>query len=165
METGTEYHWTYNVIKELEKIGYMSEGIIVDVSGMFELWKKRPNTSKIIEYHIQDVDNFVMNVSLDYAATTYYAENRLGQYILPRILELYVHEYDIKKWHDQIMEIGYLGKGNLKINVSDEHIFWHKKRMEGLTIVSIQQVIVDLLREGGITIEAAENLIERYYGK
>jgi hypothetical protein len=47
--------------------------------------------------------------------------------------------------------------------LSDENVFWDGKKIQGWTIVSIQQLIVDLLREGVECTEAAELLIRRFY--
>lgn len=164
-ETRTEYHWTYDIFKDLEKRGLLYEGMVNDISGLFELWRRRPSSSIQRDYHVQDPEAWLKNISLDHAVTTYYAENRLGQYLLPRTLEIYIHEDDLDKWHDRIMRFGYAGKGNLRLLVPDEHVFWNARSIEGLRIVCLQQLIVDLLREGGIANEAAENLIGRYYGE
>jgi hypothetical protein len=164
-EALTEYHWTYDVFKELEAKGYVFEGKIIDVVSMFELWSKRPSHSSSREYHVQDPESLLLGQKKDFAVTTYFAENKLGQYLLPKRMDIYLHKTDLNFWHEEVIKVGYVGKGNLRLLISDEHVFWHSKIIEGLRIVGTQQLIVDLLREGGVCTEAAENLIRRYYGQ
>jgi hypothetical protein len=56
---------------------------------------------------------------------------------------------------------GLYGKGNVRIIVTDEHIMYGKRSIDGLSIVSIPQLIVDLIKEGGPCQEAAEMLMKR----
>ena len=76
--------------------------------------------------------------------------------------DIYIHEKDSNRWHKKLMENGLVGKGNVRILLADEHVFWDRILEGSMKTVSIQQLIVDLMREGGVCMEAAEMLMERY---
>lgn len=52
-------------------------------------------------------------------------------------------------------------KGNVKIIIADEHVMYGKRNINKLSIVSLPQLIIDLIKEGGPCQEAAEMLIKR----
>ena len=164
-EAETDYHWTYKNMKELEEKGIIQGTKLIDPKSLFKIWSERPVTTLFREYHIPNPKSFIENIELDYALTTYHAENQIGNYLIPRIMDVYIHENDINEWHEKLIDQGYAGKGNVRILLADEHVFWDRISEGPLNTVSIQQLIVDLLREGGLCVEAAEILMERYYGK
>jgi hypothetical protein len=73
------------------------------------------------------------------------------------------YDHELEKWHNYLMNSGYVGKGNVKIYFTDQHVFFEKYEVEGWPVVSIQQLIVDLIREGAECKEAAEILMKRIY--
>ncbi len=164
-ESDTDYHWTYKTLKELEKQGVVEGHTLVEPISLFKIWADRPNSTLFRDYHIQEPKKFIQEVELDHAITTYYAENQIGSYLIPRILDIYIHEKDSRLWHEKLIKNGYAGKGNVRILLADEHVFWNRIQEGPLHTVSIQQLIVDLMREGGVCMEAAEILMERFYGK
>ena len=93
-ESDTDYHWTYNTLKELEKLGVVEGQKLIEPISLFKIWADRPITTLFREYHIQEPKKFIHEVELDYAITTYYAENQLGSYLIPRIMDIYIHEKD-----------------------------------------------------------------------
>ena len=44
--------------------------------------------------------------------------------------------------------------------LSDEHVFYNSFEKDGLKIVSIPQLIIDLMNEGEVCVEATELLIK-----
>lgn len=164
-EADTDYHWTYKTLKELEREGIVQAMKVIDPMSLFRKWADRPTSVLFREYHIQDPKKFIQEMELDYAMTTYYAENQIGGYLISRIMDIYIHEKDINLWHEKLIENGYVGKGNVRILLADEHVFWDSIQEGPLKTVSIQQLIVDLMREGGVCTEAAEILVERCYGR
>ncbi len=164
-ESDTDYHWTYNTLKDLEKLGVMEGSTLIEPISLFKIWADRPISTLFREYHIQEPKKFIKKVKLDHAITTYYAENQIGSYLIPSRLDIYIHEEDSKLWHERLIENGYVGKGNVRILLADEHVLWNRILEGPLKTVSIQQLIVDLIREGGVCMEAAEILMERYYDR
>ncbi|MCX8181732.1 MAG: hypothetical protein N3D12_01310 [Candidatus Methanomethyliaceae archaeon] len=98
---------------------------------------------------------------MQYALTTYQAENIVQRYLFPSRTDIYINKEDLEKWHQLITTDGLVGKGNLRLLISDAHVFYGSFQCQGLTIVCIPQLIVDLLEEGGVCTEAAERLIEK----
>jgi hypothetical protein len=138
---------------------------VIEPERLFGIWAQRRTSTRFREYHIQDQLNTIKNAKLDFALTTYYAEQLLGDYLFPRYIDLYIHEEDANDWHRYLSQKGYVGKGNVRILLGDDHVFWETNDRTALKTVSVQQLIVDLLREGAVCVEAAELLIEGYYGK
>lgn len=164
-EADTDYHWTVDKLRELEELGIIEDSKVVRPIDLFTIWSSRPNPTLYREYHIQGPLEVVNGSNLDFALTTYYAEQLIGNYLFPSKFDLYIQHKDANVWHRYLSKNGYVGKGNVRILLGDEHVFWHKNSKTRTPTVSIQQLIVDLLREGGVCTEAAELLMERYYGK
>ncbi|MCX6651936.1 MAG: hypothetical protein NT137_01065 [Methanomassiliicoccales archaeon] len=68
-----------------------------------------------------------------------------------------------RRWNDLITKSGHIGVGNLQVIVADEHVFYESERVNGQSLVSIQQLIVDLYRTGAECTEAADPLVRRWY--
>ena len=76
-------------------------------------------------------------------------------------IDVYIEEEDWKQWHDIILKKGLVGKGNMRLLLADEHVFYKSFEKNGLNIVSMPQLIIDLMIEGGVCVEAAELLIKK----
>jgi hypothetical protein len=46
--------------------------------------------------------------------------------------------------------------------VYDDHAMYGKKKINGLWVASVPQVLIDLRREGGVCLEAYEMMVEKY---
>ena len=99
---------------------------------------------------------------LDYTLTTYQAENIVQHYLFPSRIDMYIKENDLDNWHSLMTKNGLYGKGNVKIIIADEHVMYAKRIINGISIVSVPQLIVDLAHEGGPCREAAEMLMEKF---
>jgi len=157
------YGWAHTVLSKLQDQNIIQESYVNKPHQLFELWSERPASILYREYHIQRPKNILKNVKFNYAFTTYFAEQLVGNYLFPTFFDIYIHQQDALDWHKFLSNNGYVGKGNVRILLSDENVFWDGKKIQGWTIVSIQQLIVDLLREGVECTEAAELLIRRFY--
>ena len=67
----------------------------------------------------------------------------------------------MQTWHSHLLKEGLYGKGNVRIIVAEEHVTYGKRKLNGLFIVSLPQLIIDLFTEGGPAAEAAEMLLAR----
>jgi len=56
---------------------------------------------------------------------------------------------------------GLVGRGNVRILVDDSHVFYGSLVVRDFSVVSTPQLILDLLVEGGPSVEAAEMLLEK----
>jgi hypothetical protein len=155
--------WVIKVLRTLEQKNLVEKTKVKDIQGLFNYWKEINTYPKYREYNIQDPISFLKETKLKYALTTYYAENYTQKYLFPSRVDIYIKQQEFNEWHSQITKKGLVGKGNMRLLVEDEHVFYSNIKKEGIRIVSIPQLILDLLREEGVAIEAAQMLMKREY--
>jgi len=102
---------------------------------------------------------FLRKTKLPYALTTYQAENMVQHHLFPSRIDMYIKEEDLQAWHSLLLQEGLYGKGNVRMIVAEEHTFYGKRKLDGLSVVSLPQLIIDLFTEGGPAAEAAEMLV------
>jgi len=159
----TNYSHVHSIFSELKREEIINDHEVLDVRKLFKKWAEHKYFRYYREYNIQNPKNIFKNTQMEYAFTGYFAENLVGNYLFPRYYEIYVNDYEIEKWNNILINSGYVGKGNVKIYYTDQHVFFEKYEVEGWPVVSIQQLIVDLIREGAECREAADLLIKRIY--
>ncbi|MFA5268977.1 MAG: hypothetical protein WC379_13480 [Methanoregula sp.] len=157
------YPYVHTILGDLEREGILKDRQIVEVKKLFNYWANHRGPNYLREYNIQNPKDILKNAKLDYAFTGYFAENLIGGYLFPRYYELYIKDYEFEKWDKYLLKSGYLGKGNVRIYCSDHHVFFEKHMVEDWPVVSIQQLIVDLIREGAECGEAGERLMKMIY--
>lgn len=110
---------------------------------------------------IQKPLDLLKSAEMEYALTTYAAENLMQQYLFPSRTDFYIHSQDQAKWHGILSQKGLVGGGNTRVLIGDAHVFYNSSEYDGLKTVSIPQLAVDLLVEGGPCVEAAEMLMAK----
>ena len=154
--------WVILFLKELEKKKLIRDTNPIDRKKLLEYWinlAKKPK--KFRSYMVKEPLELLKKSKLDYALTTYKAENIVQHYLFPSRIDMYINEEDLNSWHSVMTKNGLYGKGNVKVIVADSHVMYGKRIIGGLSIVSIPQIIVDLTLEGGPCQEAAEMLAKR----
>jgi hypothetical protein len=154
--------WIILFLKELEKKGFVEGTKVKDRYKLLRYWlslHKRPVRYK--EYMIKEPLKLLKKIKLDYALTTYQAENIIQHHLFPSRIDIYAKQKDLEKWHEILAKKGLYGKGNVRIIFEEEHVMYNKRKLGGLFIVSLPQLIIDLLIEGGPCEEAAEMLVKR----
>ena len=134
----------------------------IDRKKLLQYWigiSKKPKTFRC--YMVKSPLELLKKTKLDYALTTYQAENIVQHHLFPSRIDIYIKEIDLDKWHSIMTKNGLYGKGNVRIIMTDEQIMFGKRRIDGLFIVSDSQLIIDLFKEGGPCQEAAEMLMKR----
>jgi len=162
-EANCSHVWVIKFLRTLEKRNLVKKTKIRDIQGVFSYWLEISKYPLYREYNIQNPIDLLKETKLKYALTTYYAESFIQHYLFPSRVDIYVREQDIQGWHALLIKKGLVGKGNVRILLDDEHVFYSNIKKEGLRIVSIPQLILDLLREESVAIEAAQMLIKREY--
>lgn len=168
--------WTIDFLYKLEHMGLVKkvhtvseskremEGTcVIDAMKLFGYWIEIGHPPYIREYNVHNPLEILEKTRLPYALTSYQAETLIQNYLFPSRIDLYVREEDIATWHKLFTKNGLVGKGNVKIIIEDEHVFYKIRKKKGLHVVSIPQLIVDLLKEGGVAEEAAILLIRKKY--
>lgn len=155
------FSWVHDILKGLEKRGFIEKTKVKKYKELYSLWKdwKMPSTQR--EYMVREPLVILSTTNMKYALTTYSAENLVQGYLFPSRVDFYIDPADLKKWHLLLSEKGLVGKGNVRILMTDNHVFYNSFVKNGLMIVSMPQLIVDLLVEGVVAVEAAEKLLEK----
>jgi len=154
--------WFILFLKELKKKKLIRDTEPINRKKLLQYWINIPKKpKKFRSYMVKKSLEILKKVKLDYALTTYQAENIIQHYLFPSRIDLYIKESDLDKWHSIMTKNGLYGKGNVRIIVTDEYIMYGKKNIGGLSIVSIPQLIIDLIKEGGPCQESAEMLMKR----
>jgi hypothetical protein len=130
---------------------------------LFNYWLEINEYPLYREYNIQNPLDLLKKTTLKYALTTYYAESFVQNYLFPSRVEIYINETQALAWHELLTENGLVGKGNFRLLLEDNHVFYHNIKKEGFNTVSIPQLILDLLREKGVAEEAGKMLMAREY--
>lgn len=155
------YPWIHELLKKLEKEGVIKGTKVKDFKKLVTLWQKWQVKPSKKEYMLRKPLEVLKNAKLQYALTTYQAENIVQNYLFPSRIDFYIDPKDKEKWHRMLSKEGLVGKGNTRILIGDKHVFYNSFERDGLKIVSTPQLIVDLLNEGGVCVEAAESLLEK----
>jgi len=154
--------WVILFLKELERKKLIRNTKSLNRKKLLQYWisisKKQ---KKFRSYMVKEPLKLLKKTKLDYALTTYQAENIVQHYLFPSRIDLYINEADLEKWHNLLTKNGLYGKGNVKIILADKNVMYGKRIINKLSIVSMPQLIVDLIREGGTCREAGEMLMEK----
>jgi hypothetical protein len=153
--------WVIEFLRSLEKHGLVEGTSVKDYHGLIKMWNGIRVEPEVREYMVRDILDLLKKTDMKYALTTYAAENLVQKYLFPSRTDFYIKSEDLKRWHGLLAANGLVGKGNVKVLITDEHVFYNSIRRDELRFVSIPQIIVDLLTEGGVCVEAAEMLIEK----
>lgn len=152
--------WVILFLRELEKKKLVKETKVVNPAGLIKYWltiHKKPQ--KYREYMIKEPVRLLKKTKTYYALSTYQAENLVQHHLFPSRIDIYIKEEDLSKWHSLLMKEGLYGKGNVRITVAEELVTYGKRKINGLFVVSLPQLIIDLYAEGGPAAEAAEMLL------
>jgi len=160
-QTCATYPWVRKFLLNLEEMRLVKGTRVLDYTALLRYWQSVNIKNKYREYMVKEPLKLLKNSKLPYALTTYQAENLIQNYLFPSRIDVYIKEDDWKQWHDMISKIGLVGKGNMRLLLADEHVFYKAFEKNGLKIVSTPQLIIDLMIEGGVCVEAAELLIKK----
>lgn len=154
--------WVIEYLKKLEKQGLLKGTKILNKKKLIEYWLSihtKPN--KYREYMIREPLTLLQKTNLDYALTTYQAENIVQHYLFPMRTDIYIKEEDLDEWHKLMAKNGLYGKGNVRVMIENNHVMYKKRKLNKLWVVSTPQLIIDLFTEGSIAKEAADMLLKK----
>jgi hypothetical protein len=160
--SGTSIAWTMEYLKSIEEAKLVKATRVVSKEKLLDLWFSISRAPKHFDFFVQSPGEFLSGAGLEYALTTYAAENLLNHYLFPTRTDLYIREADLPLWKERMKGNALAGKGNLRLLVYDEHAMFGKKNIGGMWVASVPQVLIDLRREGGVCLEAYEMMVEKY---
>lgn len=155
------FSWVHEFLGKLEAMRLVNKTKVTDYSGLVNYWREVKTKADKKEYMHRDPLTLLKKTRLQYALTTYQAENLVQHYLFPSRIDLYIMEKDAEQWHELVTAEGLVGKGNVRLLIADDHVFYGSFEQSGLKIVSLPQLIVDLFDEGGVCVTAAEKLLEK----
>lgn len=162
-KAGTTGAWAVKFTKQLERKGLIAGTTVIDPEGMYEYWREIRVPPSTLTVSVQSPVDMIQNVGLEHVFTTYQAENARQGFLFPSNTAVYVRPEDTEAWTSFIEENALVGGGNTEFRIADDQVFYNAKIVNDLRTVSIPQLIVDLLDEGGPCVEAAERLIEAFH--
>ncbi len=180
-KSALSYGAVWNLIKKLEKAGYVTRG-----KGLYKLTNRNvlimqaaslnPLKSKEkIEYYgggtAADRRNFIRDTATenrrDYALTLFAATDVIHPYVKSENVHAYIRSGDREFWEKKVREGGYSpiheAKGNLTlIPVEDDYYFNLSEEYSRYRVVCIPQLVIDLTSLGGPGEEQAKLIKERF---
>ena len=155
------------LLRELESKGLVKDTKVRDYKGVVLEWSKREVKFPSQRFMLKSIMEVLGHVNLKYALTTYQAEALVNGYLFPTSTDMYIQLTEFDGWHSTLVKSGdMVGGGNVALRPYDDGVFYNSfHTKEGYSIVSIPQLIVDLVREGGVATQAAEMLIQKNEGK
>lgn len=108
------YGWVHRTWQDLATVGAFRQRpsiLLQDPAKAFEYWLKHRPDRVQADYHVVGGLDFlkgiVANRQLEYAATTYLAENLVQGHLFPRRFDLYVRAGQQKSWHAELTKRGF----------------------------------------------------------
>jgi hypothetical protein len=151
------------LLRELESKGLVRDTKVRDYKGVVLEWSKREVKFPSQRFMLKSIMKVLGRVNMKYALTTYQAEALVNGYLFPTRTDLYIQLSEFDGWHSTLVKSGAMvGGGNVTLRPYDDGVFYNSfHTKDGYSIVSIPQLIVDLVREGGVATQAAEMLIQK----
>lgn len=162
--SGTSEPWTRQYTETLENQGLLDGTDVVAPTELYQVWLDQRIEPNQLDVSLQQPMDLLAETDLQYALTTYGAENLHQGLLFTSTTDFYIAPAEIDAWLTVVEEKGLLGGGNTRIRVLDDHVCYNQQLVDGFSTVSIPQLIVDLLAEGGPCEQAAEKLIDSYHG-
>jgi len=160
----TSEPWTRQYTERLEKQGLIEGTTVVAPAALYQAWLDQRIEPNQLEVSLQQPMDLLAEINLEYALTTYQAENMHQGFLFASTTDFYIAPTEGTDWLAIVEEKGLLGGGNTRLRVLDDHVFYNQQAIDGFSTVSVPQLILDLLAEGGPCTEAAKKLIKSYHG-
>ncbi len=162
--SGCSWQWAIELLGKLEERGLVSGTKVVDPMALLRYAASvAPPPTRTVEcYHTRPV-NLIRSSKVDYAITTTYAENEFTHLLFKTRCDVYVSEATMNLLWRRVADEGLLGRGNLRLMIpADPRVISEASLVHGIRIVSREQLMVDLMREGGVCVQAVEEMVGRH---
>lgn len=165
-ETGTNISWAVEFLKRLEGEKLLKGTKVLNFDRLIDYYLSLDGKIKPFEFHLPQALDHLKKVKREYALTTYAAENLISHHLFPSRIDLYVRKEELEQWNEEFFRKGLIGKGNMRLLVPpDEYLFKFVQIVQGLKVVSIPLLMIDLKREGGVCMQAYEYLVEKHVSR
>lgn len=159
--SGCSWQWVIELLKKMETKGLVRGTKVVDQIALLRYAvSMEPPPTRTVECHHPDPVKLLRRVGGKYALTTTYAENEFTHLLFKTRCDAYVSEGSLKELWKRVADEGLLGKGNLRLMVpADPLVISEASLVHGVRIVSREQLMLDLMSEGGVCVQAVEEMV------
>lgn len=182
------YGWAHRIGQDLLGTGAFEDRkgthVLVEPRQAFEYWVRHRPARVHADYHVLNALEFLKSIEddprMEYAATTYLAENLVQGHLFPRRFDIYIRHSQERAWQEALTERGFPidsadpGRGTLRLLAAGDGPVEEvspiqsaplppESPVRGVRVVRMPLLIVDLMEEGGPCVEAAEKLMEKTY--
>src|SRR3989338_415831 len=159
---GCSKPWVIEFLRKLEERKIVKKAKVLNFDKLVDYCIEIMPKMKHFEFFAQEPLKLLKESKLDYALTTYGAENFTSRHLFLSRYDVYIKEEALDKWKSLIIREGLLGKGNLRLIIVKDHmIFKEAQEIKGIRVVSMPQLLIDLKIEGGVCMEAYNILVKR----
>jgi hypothetical protein len=160
---GASQPFGVKVVRQLEKMGFVKGTRVTDMAGLARHGAGiMPRPLLVAEFYVTDPVDFIQKNAKRYALTTYFAENQVNHHLFPTRCDAYVVGSTLDNMKKAVLKEGLIGSGNTRLIVPvDEGIIDEAQEIRGVRVVSLGQLMLDLVREGGVAMEAFEMMVRR----
>ena len=161
--SGCTRQWVIQYIRKLEEMDLVHGTRVKDAMGLARHGAKAtPRPLKVLNlFHTGPIE-FVKQNTDRYAFTTYSAENLTTHHLFPSRYDVYLDMDAMHRIYERTFIEGWLGMGNTRLIVPvDELILDDVRKVGDVQVVGMGQLMIDLVREGGVAEEAVREMVRR----
>lgn len=166
-DSGASQPFGVKMIRKLESMGFVSRTKVTDLAGLARYGASIiPGPLVTANFYIPEPVEFLKKSNERYAITTYFAENLVTHHLFPSRCDAYMTAEGLNRTRKRLWKKGLAGAGNLRLMIPvDERIIDEARVIHGTSVVSFGQLMIDLVKEGGVCIEAFDILVNRHVRK
>lgn len=154
--------WVIEFLRKLEGLKLVKKTKVLNLDKLIDYYIDIMPKMKYFEFYVQEPLKLLKELKLDYALTTFGAENFTSRHLFLSRYDVYIKKEELDKWKSLIIKKGLIGKGNLRLILAGDHVvFKEAQEIKGIRIVSMPQLLIDLKREGGVCMEAYNILVKK----
>lgn len=162
-ETQTNISWVIGFLRKLEQQKVIKGTKVLHIDKLIDTYLTLEKKQTHLDFHLTNPMEYFKQQKKTYALTTYAAENILSHHLFLSRFDVYIKEDDVHTWKKELFNKGLIGKGNIRLLiVQDNELFKWTQKINGLSLVTIPLLLIDLKREGGVCMEAYEYLVKAY---
>lgn len=161
--SGCSRQWVIQLLRKLEDMDLVRGTKVKDIMGLARYGARTtPKALKVLNlFHTEPIE-FVRSNTERYAFTTYSAENLTTHHLFPSRYDVYLDMDTMHTIYERTFIEGWLGMGNTRLIVPvDDWILDDVTKIGDVLVVGIGQLMIDLVKEGGVAEEAVHEMVRR----
>ena len=163
-EAETSEAWTREYTSKLEERGLLNDTEVLEPRKLYEEWQRVRIEPNKLDVALQQPEKLLRETELDYATTTYAAENAHQGFLFDSRTDFYVHPDQIEDWLKIVEEKGMIGGGNTRLLATERQVFYEEAPVPHLYTGSVSPLNADPLDEGWAWEDAVVKHIDKVHG-